>query len=126
MPAADLRVARRYAGALFQVARERNEVDEVGRSLAEVWDGVPKAYLGITVPDFPNFFILNGPNTNAGHGGSAVIATEFQMRYVMQALAQGWLVGSTPRPRGSAAARASPRFLPRDRTRIKPLGPSGG
>jgi len=36
MPAANLRVARRYAGALFQVARDRNEVDEVGRSLDEV------------------------------------------------------------------------------------------
>jgi 4-hydroxyacetophenone monooxygenase len=45
-----------------------------------------RAYLGVTVPDFPNFFILNGPNTNAGHGGSAIHATEFQVRYVMQAI----------------------------------------
>jgi 4-hydroxyacetophenone monooxygenase len=45
-----------------------------------------RAYLGITVPDYPNFFILNGPNTNAGHGGSAIHATEFQVRYVMDAL----------------------------------------
>ena len=59
-----------------------------GRTLTEVWGPEDaRAYLGITVPDFPNFFIVNGPNTNAGHGGSAVIATEFQMRYIMQALA---------------------------------------
>lgn len=45
-----------------------------------------RAYLGISVPDFPNFFILNGPNTNAGHGGSAIHSTEFQVRYVLQAL----------------------------------------
>jgi 4-hydroxyacetophenone monooxygenase len=45
-----------------------------------------RAYLGITVPGYPNFFILNGPNTNAGHGGSAIHATEFQVRYVMEAL----------------------------------------
>jgi 4-hydroxyacetophenone monooxygenase len=59
-----------------------------GQTLREQW-GVDdaRAYLGITVPDFPNFFIVNGPNTNAGHGGSAVIATEFQMRYTMQAIA---------------------------------------
>lgn len=58
-----------------------------GRSLREEW-GVhdARAYLGITVPGFPNFFILNGPNTNAGHGGSAIHSTEFQVRYVMQAI----------------------------------------
>jgi len=26
-----------------------------------------RAYLGITVPDFPNFFMTYGPNTNLGH-----------------------------------------------------------
>lgn len=58
-----------------------------GKTIREQW-GLhdAKAFLGITVPDFPNFFILNGPNTNAGHGGSAIHATEFQVRYVMQAI----------------------------------------
>lgn len=58
-----------------------------GTPLRDQW-GVhdARAYLGITVPDFPNFFILNGPNTNAGHGGSAIHSTEFQVRYVMQAI----------------------------------------
>jgi 4-hydroxyacetophenone monooxygenase len=64
-----------------------------GKTLREQW-GVDdaRAYLGITVPDFPNFFIVNGPNTNAGHGGSAIHATEFQVRYVMQAIK--YLLGS--------------------------------
>lgn len=58
-----------------------------GKTLAEQWGyHDAKAYLGVAVPDFPNFFILNGPNTNAGHGGSAIIAAEFQVRYVMQAI----------------------------------------
>ncbi len=58
-----------------------------GRTLAETWGPEDaRAYLGITVPDFPNFFIVNGPNTNAGHGGSAVISTELQVRYIMQAV----------------------------------------
>lgn len=60
-----------------------------GTTLSEVWGpDDARAYLGITVPDFPNFFILNGPNTNAGHGGSAIHPTEFQVRYIMQALGE--------------------------------------
>jgi cation diffusion facilitator CzcD-associated flavoprotein CzcO len=37
-----------------------------GKSLHDVWAGDPYAFLGMTVPDFPNFFILYGPNTNGG------------------------------------------------------------
>ncbi|WP_202033241.1 NAD(P)/FAD-dependent oxidoreductase [Nocardioides sp. WS12] len=60
-----------------------------GKSLAEQWgDHDARAYLGVTVPDFPNMFILNGPNTNAGHGGSAILSCEFQVRYIMQAVAR--------------------------------------
>ena len=60
-----------------------------GQTLSEVWGtDDARAYLGITVPNFPNFFILNGPNTNAGHGGSAIHPTEFQVRYIMQALGE--------------------------------------
>ncbi|MEV6985919.1 NAD(P)/FAD-dependent oxidoreductase [Sphaerisporangium sp. NPDC051017] len=58
-----------------------------GRTLREQWgEDDARAYLGVTVPDFPNFFIVNGPNTNAGHGGSAIIATELEVRYIMQAI----------------------------------------
>lgn len=58
-----------------------------GRSLREIWGpDDARAYLGVTVPDFPNLFILNGPNTFAGHGGSAILATEFQLRYAMQGI----------------------------------------
>ena len=62
-------------------------VGKSGRTLREQW-GVDdaRAYLGVTVPDFPNLFIVNGPNTNAGHGGSAIHATEFQVRYIMEAI----------------------------------------
>ncbi|MFE3273329.1 flavin-containing monooxygenase [Nocardia sp. NPDC059239] len=58
-----------------------------GRSLRETWGpDDARAYLGVTVPDFPNLFILNGPNTFAGHGGSAILATEFQLRYALQGI----------------------------------------
>ncbi len=56
-------------------------------SIRDHWgEDDPRAHLGITVPDFPNFFIIYGPNTNGGHGGSAVFHSECQVRYIMQAL----------------------------------------
>ncbi|TPG32397.1 NAD(P)/FAD-dependent oxidoreductase [Mycobacterium hodleri] len=58
-----------------------------GRTLREEWgEDDARAYLGVTVSDFPNFFLVNGPNTNAGHGGSAIHPTEFQVRYILQAI----------------------------------------
>lgn len=56
-------------------------------SLRDKWgDDDPRAHLGITVPGFPNLFILYGPGTNGGHGGSAVFNSECQVRYTMLAL----------------------------------------
>ncbi|WP_236795212.1 NAD(P)/FAD-dependent oxidoreductase [Amycolatopsis sp. GM8] len=58
-----------------------------GQKLSEVWgQDDARAYLGMTVPGFPSLFILNGPNTTAGHGGSAVLSIELQVRYVQQAI----------------------------------------
>ncbi len=60
-----------------------------GRELREIWgDDDPRAYLGITVPQFPNLFVMYGPNTNLGHGGSAIFHAECQVRYVMDCLRQ--------------------------------------
>ncbi len=58
-----------------------------GVALRDVWgEDDPRAYLGMTVPNFPNFFCLFGPNTLSGHGGSHVFSVELQVRYVMQLL----------------------------------------
>lgn len=58
-----------------------------GKTLREVWGAEdPRAYLGLTVPEFPNFFVTFGPNTVLAHGGSAIFHTECQVRYTMQAL----------------------------------------
>jgi 4-hydroxyacetophenone monooxygenase len=58
-----------------------------GATILERWgDEDPRAHLGITVPDFPNFFLIYGPNTNLAHGGSAVFHSECQIRYIMQGL----------------------------------------
>nr|WP_238782282.1 NAD(P)/FAD-dependent oxidoreductase [Prescottella equi] len=63
-------------------------VGRAGRSTKEIWgEHDARAYLGITVPDFPNFFIMTGPNTGLGHGGSFITILECQIRYIMDALA---------------------------------------
>jgi cation diffusion facilitator CzcD-associated flavoprotein CzcO len=56
-----------------------------GRTLAEAWGEVPKAYLGITVPGFPNMFLIYGPNTNGG-AGSVIYAVECAMQHVIAAI----------------------------------------
>jgi 4-hydroxyacetophenone monooxygenase len=63
------------------------EIVGSGGSLRDHWgDDDPRAHLGITVPLFPHLFILYGPGTNGGHGGSAVFNSECQVRYTMLAL----------------------------------------
>jgi cation diffusion facilitator CzcD-associated flavoprotein CzcO len=56
-----------------------------GRSLNEAWSRGAQAWLGITVPGFPNFFMLYGPNTNLGHN-SIVFMLESQVAHVMRCL----------------------------------------
>ena len=56
-----------------------------GRTLAEEWAEVPRAYLGISVPRFPNMFLLYGPNTNGGTG-SVVYTIECGVRHLIAAL----------------------------------------
>jgi cation diffusion facilitator CzcD-associated flavoprotein CzcO len=56
-----------------------------GRTLAQEWAGVPRAYLGLTVPGFPNLFLLYGPNTNGG-AGSIIYTIEAAMGHVLAAL----------------------------------------
>jgi 4-hydroxyacetophenone monooxygenase len=45
-----------------------------------------RAYLGMTTPGFPNFFILYGPNTNIVVNGSIIFFSECSVRYVIGCL----------------------------------------
>ncbi|MFT4520048.1 MAG: cation diffusion facilitator CzcD-associated flavoprotein CzcO [Halioglobus sp.] len=56
----------------------RNGVD-----LETLWSERPKAYLAISMPEFPNFFMLNGPNGPVGNFSLIDIA-EHQWHYVSQ------------------------------------------
>jgi cation diffusion facilitator CzcD-associated flavoprotein CzcO len=59
--------------------------DGDGRSLAERWDGSPRAHRGTMVAGFPNLFLLLGPNTGLGHN-SVVFMAEAQADYISRAL----------------------------------------
>ncbi|HWU32768.1 MAG TPA: NAD(P)/FAD-dependent oxidoreductase [Marmoricola sp.] len=52
-----------------------------GLDLHEEWKDGPHAYYGMTVPNFPNLFVMYGPNTNTG-GGSIIYFLETQARYL--------------------------------------------
>lgn len=71
----------------FQVNRFLWPMEIIGRdgvALHEQWGGGEdaSAYLGITVPNFPNFYCLYGPGTNLAHGGSLIFHSECEMRYI--------------------------------------------
>lgn len=54
-------------------------------ALSEVWADFPRAYLGSAVPNFPNYFIITGPNTGIGHT-SAIFVIEAQMNYIIDSI----------------------------------------
>eukprot|EP01090_Pellita_catalonica_P000232 TRINITY_DN10160_c0_g1_i2.p1 TRINITY_DN10160_c0_g1~~TRINITY_DN10160_c0_g1_i2.p1 ORF type:complete len:219 (+),score=29.64 TRINITY_DN10160_c0_g1_i2:229-885(+) len=44
-----------------------------------------RAHFGLTVPGYPNFFLLYGPGTNLGHN-SILIMVELQVEYIAQCI----------------------------------------
>jgi cation diffusion facilitator CzcD-associated flavoprotein CzcO len=70
----------------FRVDRFMRPIEVLGRngvSLDDVWAERPSAYLSISVPEFPNLFMLNGPNGPVGNF-SLIDVAELQFDYVMQ------------------------------------------
>src|SRR3954451_4665420 len=56
-----------------------------GRTLDELWEGGPRAHLGMTVAGMPNLFLIYGPNTNLGHN-SILFMMECQFNYIVECL----------------------------------------
>jgi len=54
-----------------------------GIELHDHWAGTARAYMGVTIPNYPNLFLLYGPNTNIVVNGSTIFFAECEMRYVM-------------------------------------------
>ena len=57
-----------------------------GVVLRDQWGHEPTAYLGITIPNFPNLFLCYGPGTNVAHGASLFFHSECQVTYAMDAI----------------------------------------
>jgi cation diffusion facilitator CzcD-associated flavoprotein CzcO len=65
-------------------------IEVIGRNgirLNDQWSPRPCAYLMVAVPNFPNFFMLNGPNSPVGNFPLIEVA-EQQMHYILQLLDQ--------------------------------------
>jgi 4-hydroxyacetophenone monooxygenase len=81
----------------FGVARFISTLEVVGRdgrTLREAWnDDDARAYLGMTVPGFPNFFMMYGPNVNGG-GGSVLGHLEAEVHYILELLRQLMAAGA--------------------------------
>ena len=93
----------------FRVDRFMRPIEVVGlggRRLDDVWAERPSAYLSISVPGFPNFFMLNGPNGPVGNF-SLIDVAELQFAYIRQLID---LVESGRCRSVSASARAAEKF----------------
>ncbi len=70
-----------------EMAARLNITGRDGKDLRAAWaNDNPTAYLGLTVPDFPNFFCMLGPNSGPAHGGSVIFQSECQSRYISACL----------------------------------------
>ncbi len=65
-----------------------------GLELNEAWRKGAQAYLGMTVPGFPNFFMLYGPNTNLGHS-SIIYMLESQFAHVLRCMKAAHKAGAS-------------------------------
>jgi 4-hydroxyacetophenone monooxygenase len=77
-------------GTGFQASRFLMPMKVTGRhgvDLHDMWGGDARAYLGVTIPGFPNLFCLYGPNTNLlGQGGSIIYFSECAVTYLVDSI----------------------------------------
>jgi cation diffusion facilitator CzcD-associated flavoprotein CzcO len=89
-----------------------------GRKIQEAWAGGIEAHHGVTVPGFPNFFMLLGPNTGLGHN-SVVFMIEVQIRHILSCLRLlGERRATTIEPRPEATRRFNDRIQRRLRRAV--------
>jgi 4-hydroxyacetophenone monooxygenase len=74
-------------GTGFQASNFLTPMRITGRGGVEIherWSGDARAYLGITVPEFPNLFLMYGPNTNIVINGSIIYFSECEAHYIVE------------------------------------------
>jgi cation diffusion facilitator CzcD-associated flavoprotein CzcO len=93
----------------FRVDRFLRPIEVIGRdgiTLEEAWALRPNAYLSISIPRFPNLFMLNGPNGPVGNFSLITIA-EMQLHYILNLVAE---IGAGRAREISASEGAMARF----------------
>ncbi|MCL2470189.1 MAG: NAD(P)/FAD-dependent oxidoreductase [Propionibacteriaceae bacterium] len=80
----------------FRPSDYMDGVEVVGRGgveLHDFWNGDARAYNGLSIPGFPNLFLLYGPNVGGVVAGSLLFmierATEFSIKAMREVLARG-------------------------------------
>jgi 4-hydroxyacetophenone monooxygenase len=72
-----------------EMAARLNISGRDGKNLRDAWaKDNPTAYLGLSVPAFPNLFVMLGPNSGPAHGGSVIFQSECQSRYISTCLVE--------------------------------------
>ncbi|HEY1739810.1 MAG TPA: NAD(P)/FAD-dependent oxidoreductase [Acidimicrobiia bacterium] len=85
-------------GTGFEASRFLMPMRVTGRGgvdLHEQWHGDARAYLGVTIPGFPNLFCMYGPNTNIVINGSIIFFSECEVVYILESL--HWMLKSGAR-----------------------------
>ncbi|MCJ8504000.1 NAD(P)/FAD-dependent oxidoreductase [Kocuria flava] len=75
----------------FRPSDYLDPIEIVGRGGVEIhdyWGGDAKGFAGITVPNFPNFFMLMGPNTGGVVAGGLHFMIERAAEYAVEAVHQ--------------------------------------
>ena len=76
-----------------------------GVLLDDVWADRPSAYMSVGIPGFPNFFMVNGPNSPVGNF-SLIRTAELQFAYLMRLVDHVASLGHrSAMPSAEAAAR---------------------
>ena len=57
-----------------------------GISLRDQWGDEPTAYLGVTMPNFPNLFCLYGAGTNLAHSAGLFFHSEYQTSHALEVI----------------------------------------
>ncbi len=81
----------------FSIDKPLGPLQVIGREgadLGALWRRRPRSYLGMTMPGFPNFFMMMGPNAGLGHN-SVIFMIECQLEYVIQAIRYAHRHGTT-------------------------------
>ena len=95
----------------FEVREMLGALDVTGRNGAQLrdrWSDRATAFMGTAVPEFPNMFLLVGPNTGLGHN-SMIFMMETQFGHLVEAVQRGGAL-----PRGKAVevrAESLERFV---------------